>query len=91
LNDNLLKYGGHIGYSIRPTERKRGYGSVMLKLALEEYKSMGVDKVLVTCKKENLGSSKVIFNNGWTFQDEILVEESGCTFLRYWINTAVEK
>jgi predicted acetyltransferase len=91
LNDNLLKYGGHIGYSIRPTERKKGYGSEMLKLALAEYKSMEIEKVLVTCKKENLSSSKVILNNGGIFENEILVEERGCTFLRYWISTTVDK
>lgn len=90
LNDNLFKYGGHIGYSIRPTERKRGYGSEMLKLALAEYKRMGIEKVLITCKKENIGSSKVILNNGGIFENEILVEERRCTFLRYWISTTSE-
>lgn len=87
LNDNLLKYGGHIAYSIRPSERKKGYGSEMLKLALSEYKNMRVDKVLISCKKENIGSSKVILNNGGVLENEVFVEERGYSFLRYWIST----
>lgn len=68
LNNKLLKYGGHIEYSIRPTERRKGYGSEMLGLALDEFRNRRLDRVLVTCRKENIGSSKVILNNGGIFK-----------------------
>lgn len=86
LNDLLLKYGGHIAYSIRPTERKKGYGSELLSLALNEYKNMNIKKVLITCKKENIGSSKVILNNDGILENEVFIEDRGYTFSRYWIN-----
>lgn len=84
LNDYLLNYGGHIGYSIHPSERRKGYATKMLGLALEEYRKLNLQKVLLTCGKENIASAKTILNNGGVLENEV-VEGEGIT-QRYWIN-----
>lgn len=84
LNDFLLLKGGHIGYSIRPTKRNKGYGKQILALGLEKCKELGINKVLVICNKENLNSAKVIKNNGGILEDEISREDG--VFQRYWID-----
>jgi len=77
LNDYLLRYGGHIGYGIRPSQRRKGYASQMLTLALPIVKELGISKALITCDKNNVGSAKTIMNNGGILEDEITQ--------RYWI------
>jgi predicted acetyltransferase len=62
LNDNLYICGGHIGYGIRPDQRRKGYATKILKLTLIEAKKKGIENVLVTCNPENLGSVKAILN-----------------------------
>ena len=84
LNDSLLRLGGHIGYAIRPNERKKGYGTKMLKLGLVEAKKMGIKRVLVTCKSWNTASRKVIESNGGIFQDEVELENDVWE-QRFWI------
>ena len=86
LNDFLREQGGHIGYSIRPTERKKGHGTAMLKGALEFLAPLGLNEVLVTCGKENLGSVGVIKNCGGVLEDEIYSEAFGRMTQRYWIH-----
>ena len=63
LNESLLLNGGHIGDGIRPSERRKGYATQMIGLALEECKKLGIDKVLMVCDKENTGSAKSIMKN----------------------------
>jgi len=63
---------GHIGYSIRPNERKKGYATLALKEALEITKKLNINPLIITCLKTNLGSKKVIMNNGGILIDEIL-------------------
>lgn len=84
LNDFLLKFGGHIGYSIRPSERKKGYGTEGLKLALEETKKLDIKKVLITCNVKNIASSKVIENCGGILENIII--KNNDELKRYWIN-----
>ena len=84
LNDFLLKAGGHIGYSVRPSERCKGYATEILRMALEKCRQFDIEKVLVTCKKNNVGSQKTILNNGGVLENE-LVDDSGNVTLRYWI------
>ncbi len=84
LNDYLLNFGGHIGYGIRPSERKKGYATKMLSLAIPIVKELGLDQVLITCDKTNLGSAKTIINNGGILQNEVI--EDGRITQRYWIN-----
>ena len=78
--------GGHIGYSIRPTERKNGYGTLILKLALERCEELKISRILVTCDKSNVGSAKVIKNNGGMLENEVYSEEFGGIVQRYWIS-----
>lgn len=83
LNDYLLKYGGHIGDSVRPAERKKGYATEMIRLGLEECKKLGINKVLMTCSKDNVASRKSILNNGGVLENEIL--ENDKITQRFWI------
>ena len=84
LNDGLLKDGGHIGDGIRPSERRKGYATKMISLALIECKKLGIDKVLMCCDKNNIASSKSIINNGGVLENEIETEKE--TVQRYWID-----
>ncbi|MFF2341038.1 GNAT family N-acetyltransferase [Bacillus mycoides] len=86
LNDYLLNYAGHIGYSVKPSERKKGYGSKMLGLALAKSKILGFNKILVTCADDNLGSIGVIENNKGVLEDERLDPNDGKMTRRYWIS-----
>lgn len=85
LNDFLLQQGGHIGDGIRPSERRKGYGTEILRLALLECKKLGIDRVLVTCDKDNIASAKAIKNNGGVLENEFLNDE-GVLEQRYWID-----
>ena len=84
LTDKLLIEGGHIGYGIRPSERRKGYATKILELALVEAKKLGIERALVTCDKENTGSAKTILRNGGIFDQENLYE--GRIIQRYWID-----
>ncbi len=79
LNDALLKRGGHIGYSIRPSERGKGYAKEMLKLGVSQAKSKGIKKLLVTCHTSNLASRAVILAN------QGILEDIRDQVERYWI------
>lgn len=85
LNEKLLKSGGHIGDSIRPSERNKGYGTEMIRLALEECKKLGINRVLMVCYKENIASMKSIIKNGGVLENEIVLE-NGKIDQRYWIS-----
>lgn len=85
LNDSLLKEGGHIGDGIRPSERRKGYATEMIRLALTECKKLGIDKVLMTCDKENIASAKSIIKNGGILENEF-VNSDGKVEQRYWIS-----
>lgn len=84
LDEKQLRHGGSIGYSVRFSERKNGYGTELLRLALPLIRATGQTRALVTCYKENLGSQGVIRNNGGIFQDEFF--ENGHTTQRHWID-----
>lgn len=83
LNEYLLAYGGHIGDGIRPSERRKGYGTEMMGLALEECRKLGIGKVLIVCSRDNIGSAKTIIKNGGILENE--VETGGLVMQRYWI------
>ncbi len=83
----LMEYGGFIGYSIRPTERGKGYATEMLKLGLRKFKEMDSkrERVLITCKDFNIPSKKVIEKNNGVYENSFYNEDDGFTYLRYWI------
>ena len=83
LNDYLLAHGGHIGDGIRPSERRKGYATQMIRLALEECKILGINKVLMVCDKDNIASAKSIIKNGGILENEVI--ENGVIEQRYWI------
>ncbi len=83
LNDALLLHGGHIGYSVRKSQRRKGYATKMLGLALLECKKLGIERALVTCAKTNIGSAKTIQKNGGVLENE--VQEEKRITQRYWI------
>ena len=74
LTDFMRKEGGHIGYSIRPTERRKHYGTALLERVLKVYGAMGIREVLVSCDKENTASAGVIKNCGGVLKDEFFSE-----------------
>ena len=84
LNDFLFNANGHIGYSVAPGERKKGYATKMLRLALEKCRELGIGNVLVTCDKDNIPSAKTITKCSGVFENEF-VEENGNIINRYWI------
>ena len=87
LEDEMLKkFGGHIGYNIRPSERRKGYATMMLSLALEKCTELGLDDVMITCKEDNIGSAKTIENNCGILKEKVFVPEENCYFKKYWIN-----
>lgn len=93
LNDYLFNIGGHIGYSVRPTERKKGYNSYQLYKALEFCNSINLDKVLITCDKDNIGSKKTILNSFGILDNSVFCEEENIYVERYWVDVkeALEK
>ena len=87
LNDHLLQFGGHIGDGIRPSERRKGYATEMIRLSLTECRKLGIDRVLMVCDKANIGSAKSIIKNGGILENEF-TDENGKTHQRYWIDLA---
>lgn len=83
LNDYLMNYGGHIGYSVTKLQRKKGIATKMLALALAECRKLEIFKVLITCDKQNVASAKTIRKNGGNLENEI--RENGRITQRYWI------
>lgn len=81
----LMTFGGLIGYSIRPSQRRKGYASEMLKLALDKFKNTNIENILITCKDFNIASKKVIERNGGIFENTYSNNDDGYTYLRYWI------
>ncbi|NHA68515.1 GNAT family N-acetyltransferase [Phycicoccus sp. CMS6Z-2] len=69
LTPFLLEYGGHIGYSVRPSARRRHVATDALRLALPECAALGIDPVLVTCDDDNVGSARTIEANGGVLED----------------------
>ncbi len=85
FNNYLSKYGGHIGYSIKPDERRKGYATSMLKTVLPYCKKIGLDKILITCFDDNIGSEKTILNNGGVYESTVNEPDRKQNLKRFWI------
>jgi predicted acetyltransferase len=85
LNDKLLKFGGHIGYGVIPSKRGLGYGNKALEDILPKARALGLKKVLLFCLSTNIGSKKIIENNGGILENEVPGENGKPSLLRYWI------
>jgi predicted acetyltransferase len=82
LNDFLLDVGGHIGYDVRPTRRREGHATAMLRAALPWARRLGIDPALVTCDDDNIGSVRVIEAAGGVLEDVRGIKR------RYWVPTS---
>ena len=84
LKGKLLKIGGHIGYGIRPTERRKGLAKIQLYLTLLAAQKIGLDKVMIDCTDTNIGSKKTIEALDGKLSETVIDNEK--TYLNYWIN-----
>ncbi|MCE7791963.1 GNAT family N-acetyltransferase [Salipaludibacillus sp. CUR1] len=90
LTEKLLNEGGHIGYGIRPSERRKGYAARLLELSLEKADLIGIRKVLVVCDDYNTASRKTILRNGG-IRDDDFTDHQGNVVHRFWITLNTEK
>jgi predicted acetyltransferase len=86
LDPALTRYGGHIGFEIRVSERRKGYGRLALQLGLGECRQLGVRRVLVTCEATNAASRNIIEANGGILEDVIDLDDQGTQGMRFWID-----
>ena len=86
FSEYLEKYAGHIGYSVRPCERRRGYAKEMLRLVLPYCKGLGLDRVLISCGPDNEGSRRTILSNGGVYESTVHEPEENIDLERYWID-----
>ncbi len=84
LNDALRLYGGHIGYKVRPSQRRKGYGTLLCKFGIEEARRRGIADILITCDDDNIGSRKVIEASGGILEDKVDNHRAALT-RRYWV------
>lgn len=86
FNDYLEKYGGHIGYSVRPSERRKGYAKRMLSDCLKICKTYRLEKILITCIRGNEGSKRTIMANNGVYESTVYCESENVYLERYWIH-----
>ncbi|MGE5224255.1 MAG: GNAT family N-acetyltransferase [Omnitrophica WOR_2 bacterium] len=85
LNPSLEVVGGHIGYVIRPSQRRKGYGTLILARTLVKAKDLGLTRVLLTCDSDNTGSARIIEKNGGILTREFFYSPTGKMKSHYWI------
>ena len=85
LNEYLEKYAGHIGYAVRPSERRKGYGAWMLGAVLPVCRDIGLDKIMVACLDTNPASRKIILSWGGVYDRTVHQPEEDVNLEQYWI------
>lgn len=85
MNQDIERLYGNIGYSIRKSERRKGYATIQLGLAKEICRGLGMRKILVSCYRDNPASAKTILRNGGVLESEVIDERNGSVTQRYWI------
>jgi predicted acetyltransferase len=85
LTPALEHEGGHIGYDIRPSARRRGYGTLILALTLKRARNLGLARALLTCDTDNTASARIIERNGGALAARVVSERSGKLISQYWI------
>jgi predicted acetyltransferase len=90
LNDFLLRIGGHIGYTVVPEFRRRGYATEMLRQSLAIAQRFGLTRVLVTCDDNNVGSMRTIEKNGGVLENAVTGPDLDTPKRQYWIDTSHE-
>lgn len=89
LKGYLIEFGGHIGYCVRPSERRKGYAKQMLREALMICEANGLTKVLLTCLEDNIGSAKTIEDCGGQYEKTVFDDKNyQANMKRYWIQLA---
>ena len=86
LNAFLMVIGGHIGYDVRPSERGKGYATMILRLCVELTRQAGLPQVLLTCAKANAASARVIAKCGGVLENEVTSPRDGRPALRFWVD-----
>lgn len=87
LNDWLARFGGHIGYGVRPGFRRRGVATAMLRRSLAVARDHGIEHALVTCAEDNAASAATIERCGGVLEGTAWVPEERETIRRYWVPT----
>jgi predicted acetyltransferase len=86
LTERNTEVGGHIGFDVPHAHRGKGYGTVLLDMALQMARELGISRALLTCTKGNVASEKIIERNGGKFENEVWWDKQGVVKKRYWIS-----
>ena len=90
LNEYLEKVGGHIGYSVRPSERRKGYAKMMLSMALPLCREAGYDHVMISCATTNIASEKTIRANGGVYESTVWDSKTNTNYKRFLITLSCD-
>jgi predicted acetyltransferase len=86
LTDRLTQFGGHIGFGVRPSARRRGHATELLRATLAEARGRGLRRIRVTCDEGNVASAKTILRNGGVLDEQVFMPEHNRVVARYWID-----
>lgn len=89
LNEQLREIGGHIGYGIKPSKWRQGYGEQQLRLSLPVARALGIERALITCNDDNIASARIIEKNGGVLEGvfDVVRDEAPMRLRRYWVQT----